>query len=417
MHLKQALVLSGGGAKGAYETGCIKALQELNFEFDIVTGTSIGAFNGLLLAQQDYDKLYHLWDTLSIEMVLKDPIHLDLSIESFMKNTGLIKPFVKSFVDKKGADNEPLKQLVRSLYDGQKAKNSPIRFGCCTVQFPQLKPLEITVDEMTVDNMIEYAIASASCFPAFPIHYIDKQGYIDGGYYDNLPIHLAFQMGATHILAIELNQDPTHSYLLNRDNITFIRPSRNLGGFLDFQRDMLNWRIRLGYLDTMKTFGKISGYQFAFKNEPVDLELARCFHNEILKYEIENNHHTFSIEDRTPLLTILKENTYLEKLELKDYLILGLELYMESNNYQSDKLYHFDDIIHEIQSLEINDNDYRYLNLLKKSGEILKDLTSKQIVNYFLSHFLNPEHSQVIPENIFYKEYLLAMFIYCIKKG
>ena len=33
-------------------------------------------------------------------------------------------------------------------------------------------------------------------FPAFPIHYIDKQGYIDGGYYDNLPISLALKMGA-----------------------------------------------------------------------------------------------------------------------------------------------------------------------------------------------------------------------------
>ena len=163
-NVKQALVLSGGGAKGAYETGCIKALQELNFDFDIVTGTSIGAFNGLLVAQQDYDKLYHLWDTLSIEMVLKDPIHFDLSIESLMKNTSLIKPFVKSFMNNKGADNEPLKQLVRGLFDGQKAKNSPIRYGCCTVQFPQLKPVEISIDDMTVDNIIEYAIASAEYF-------------------------------------------------------------------------------------------------------------------------------------------------------------------------------------------------------------------------------------------------------------
>ena len=34
MNVKQALVLSGGGAKGAYETGCIRALQELNCDFD-----------------------------------------------------------------------------------------------------------------------------------------------------------------------------------------------------------------------------------------------------------------------------------------------------------------------------------------------------------------------------------------------
>lgn len=414
-NVKQALVLSGGGAKGAYETGCIKALQELNFDFDIVTGTSIGAFNGLLVAQQDYDKLYHLWDTLSIEMVLKDPIHFDLSIESLMKNTSLIKPFVKSFMNNKGADNEPLKQLVRGLFDGQKAKNSPIRYGCCTVQFPQLKPVEISIDDMTVDNIIEYAIASASCFPAFPVHYIDKQGYIDGGYYDNLPIHLAFQMGATQIIAIELNQEATHSYLLNRDNIQFIRPSRPLGGFLDFNRDILDWRIRLGYLDTMKTFHKLKGYQFAFRNEKANLKIAKAFHDAILKYEIENNHHTFNIDDNTPLLKVLMENTYLTQLELEDYFILGLELYMEYYHYQSDKLYCFDDVMKDICQLEINDEDFRHLNLLKKSGEILKDLTNNQIVNYFLSYFYHTEQTQVIPENIFYKEYLLAMFIFCLK--
>ena len=59
------------GSKGAYESGCMKALQELGYHFDIVTGTSIGALNGLLVAQEDYQKLYELWDTLSLEKVFK----------------------------------------------------------------------------------------------------------------------------------------------------------------------------------------------------------------------------------------------------------------------------------------------------------------------------------------------------------
>lgn len=413
--MKQALVLAGGGAKGAYEAGCFKALQELNFEFEIVTGTSIGALNGLLVAQQDYDELYSLWDKLNINMVLKNPIHFDFSIESMMKNTNLIKPFFKSYLNKKGADNEPFINLVRGMFDGDKAKNSPIRYGCCTVMFPQLKPLEITIDEMDKDKIVEYAIASASCFPAFPIHYIDKQGYIDGGYYDNLPIHLAFQMGAEKILAIELNQEATHSHLYNRENIQFIRPSRPLGGFLDFERPIMNWRIRLGYLDTLKAFGKLKGYRFAFRLGDVDLKIAKTFHDKILHYEMTNNYHTFNIEDNTPLLDILKENTYLDKIELADYFILGLELFMETYKYQSDKLYSFDEIIHDIKSIQVDEDDFRNLNFLKKSGEILKDLTNKQIINYFLSHFHNEESSKAIPENLFLKEYLLAMFIYCVK--
>ena len=56
-HMKTALVLSGGGAKGAYEAGCVRALQEIGYEFDLVCGTSIGALNGLLVAQKDFDPM------------------------------------------------------------------------------------------------------------------------------------------------------------------------------------------------------------------------------------------------------------------------------------------------------------------------------------------------------------------------
>ena len=37
--MKRGLVLSGGGSKGAYQAGCIKALKEFGYDFDIVTGT------------------------------------------------------------------------------------------------------------------------------------------------------------------------------------------------------------------------------------------------------------------------------------------------------------------------------------------------------------------------------------------
>ena len=114
--MKYGLVLSGGGSKGAYESGCMKALQELGYHFDIVTGTSIGALNGLLVAQEDYQKLYELWDTLSLEKVLKHPIQFDFSIENLMNNSSNIGPFLKSYLDKKGADIEPLVQLIKGLF-------------------------------------------------------------------------------------------------------------------------------------------------------------------------------------------------------------------------------------------------------------------------------------------------------------
>lgn len=75
--MKRGLVLAGGGSKGAYQAGCIKALKELGYDFDLVTGTSIGALNGLLVVQEDYNTLYRLWDEITISEVLEDPVNFN----------------------------------------------------------------------------------------------------------------------------------------------------------------------------------------------------------------------------------------------------------------------------------------------------------------------------------------------------
>ena len=48
-HEKTALVLSGGGSRGAYEAGVWQALNELGVEIDIVTGASVGSLNGAMV--------------------------------------------------------------------------------------------------------------------------------------------------------------------------------------------------------------------------------------------------------------------------------------------------------------------------------------------------------------------------------
>mgnify|MGYP000860142581 CR=1 FL=1 len=55
------LVLEGGGAKGAYHVGAYKAIKELKIEIGGIAGTSIGAINGALMVQGDYELLEKLW--------------------------------------------------------------------------------------------------------------------------------------------------------------------------------------------------------------------------------------------------------------------------------------------------------------------------------------------------------------------
>lgn len=103
--MKTAFVLSGGGgAKGAYEIGFLKAMEELDIYPDIVTGTSIGALNGCLIAQKDFQIAYELWQNITVEQVIKDGFSINYSLDSWINNTNLILPFFKSFVNYKGAN-------------------------------------------------------------------------------------------------------------------------------------------------------------------------------------------------------------------------------------------------------------------------------------------------------------------------
>lgn len=66
---KTALVLGGGGSRGAYEIGVWQALRELGIKLDIVCGTSVGSINGAVIVQDEFDLAVKLWHELETEMI------------------------------------------------------------------------------------------------------------------------------------------------------------------------------------------------------------------------------------------------------------------------------------------------------------------------------------------------------------
>lgn len=69
---KTALVLSGGGAKGAFQVGAEKYLrEEKGYQWDIIAGVSVGALNGAMLAMGKHERLETIWRTISNEKVYK----------------------------------------------------------------------------------------------------------------------------------------------------------------------------------------------------------------------------------------------------------------------------------------------------------------------------------------------------------
>ena len=71
MKKEYGLVLAGGGTKGAYEVGAWKALKELNINITAIVGTSIGAINGALFLQDNYEKIIELYDNIKFEDLVK----------------------------------------------------------------------------------------------------------------------------------------------------------------------------------------------------------------------------------------------------------------------------------------------------------------------------------------------------------
>jgi len=71
--MRRALVLAGGGAKGAYAFGCLRAFRRCRIRFDAVSGTSVGALNALIWSAGAFREGRRLWSNLSFRTVY--PVH------------------------------------------------------------------------------------------------------------------------------------------------------------------------------------------------------------------------------------------------------------------------------------------------------------------------------------------------------
>jgi NTE family protein len=195
----KALVLSGGGAKGAYQIGVLRhLLSDLQIHYDILTGVSVGALNATFLAQyskgqeqQAYTNLRELW--LDID---DSKIYKNWYFGLLWKLPLLWKPSVYN--------SKPLWNLVRKNVDTVKIKNSGkhLRVGAISLDTGNYR----TWSEKDPD--IREGTIASSAFPGMltPIR-IDGQTWTDGGAREITPVHDAINLGATSIHAV--NCSPT----------------------------------------------------------------------------------------------------------------------------------------------------------------------------------------------------------------
>ena len=257
---KTALVLGGGGSRGAYEIGVWQALKALGIRIDAVYGTSVGAINAAMVAQGDLDLTAELWKELETDMVF------DMAPDS--------KPtdYVKEIVVNQGAGTGPLQGLLTRYVDEDKVRKSGIDFGITAVSVPEMEAHYMRLKDIPKGKLVDYVMASASAFPALHSYKIDGKDFIDGGYADVLPADMAIEDGATDVIAVDLSgygivkKEP----LEKAENLVYIKSDENLGFQFIFDKENTLRIMKLGYLDCLKAYGVLDGKYLSFAKGAFD---------------------------------------------------------------------------------------------------------------------------------------------------
>src|SRR5580700_8027058 len=223
---KIAMILSGGGARGAYEVGVLWYIfDELTRilgappRIDILCGTSVGAINACFLAAHLGDpvlglrRLVELWSELELTRVLGFGVRQVVTLPRVLLGGGEgyglfdVRPMAE-LVQREISWRSVARCLRRGMLRALTVSCTEVSTGR-TVVFMQVAPnlnVPINVPPRTLFRADRigphHALASAAIPLLFPPVRIDGELHLDGGLRQNTPIAPALRLGATHIFAI-----------------------------------------------------------------------------------------------------------------------------------------------------------------------------------------------------------------------
>ena len=181
-----ALVLSGGGAKGAWEAGAAVALIEGGLPVRVVAGSSAGALNAAMLADGRLDRLQVHWRTVTREQVY--------TLRPGVFFAGLLPGWLTLLaLDSAGSlfDPAPLRALIAGAVDVERVRASPLRLLVVTTDLARREPR--LFDNATVT--VEALMAAAAVPGAFPPVAVDGALLVDGGLTGRAPVLEALAAG------------------------------------------------------------------------------------------------------------------------------------------------------------------------------------------------------------------------------
>lgn len=377
------VALEGGGARGAFHIGAIKALLEEGYEIDGIVGTSIGAFNAAMFAQGDFEKCFEMWNHVTPQQLfdiedsyMANVINRNLTI----KTITYFSSEAKKIIANKGIDTDNLRKIVDELIDEEKLRNSNVDFGLVTVELGTLSPIEVFKKDIPNGKIKDFIMASAR-YPGLKMEPLDGKAYLDGGLYDNCPVSLLARKNYDKIIAIRLNSNRKLRHIDESVNVVEIQPSMDLGGTFIFTKDLAHRNIKLGYYDAIKAIRKLRGREYYI--EPVDDDLIFTKLLELPDELIIDIGTSMGLEDIPPkrmlfefilpnlskYLNLNKEDNY------QDIVIALLENMAKERQIEKFKIYSLSDFFSLIKD---NEKEGNFQNKVQLS---LRGLKRKAIEN------------------------------------
>ena len=402
--MKRAIALGAGGARGAYQIGAWKAFRELGVDYDIVVGSSIGSVNGVAMVQDDYDLALDLWKNISVDKIFAGDVDLDFEPQDIIGSTGKLVSLLIKILTNKGLDISPFLDLLNDIVDEEKVRASAREFGIVALRVPLIKGMEITKEKMKVGYMAKYILASSSAFPVFPVCEVDGNKYIDGGYYDSLPINFARNLGAEEVVAIDVSLSTTHEEELSSNDVIYIKSAWSLGPFLDFDNESIMRNMDLGYNDTMKVYGKYRGFRYTFllNDEESFNDVALALKKSIEKVDNEMNLQKYkrirNILNSKNLLDYIAKYTDNKELSPYEYLLRAEEICAELFTQNPQEIYDFISLKDQLMSHFNNPRKVDYEKIFNNLSSIMsimelyeyiKQISNEEIIASILYKLLD----------------------------
>lgn len=262
-----AVVLAGGGAKGAAHIGVLKALEEMHIPVDIITGTSMGAFVGGLystgMSADEIESFIHTidWNSGYRDRVEREhlPVREKEYFDRYQIRTDLGLRWIEVTAPRGVVQGQNMYKILRET-----AGNIPpmasfddlaVKYRAVATDIVELEPVVLESGYLTDAMMASMSVPGA--LPPFPLG--DKL-LVDGGVTNNMPVELARSMGADLVIAVDISTN----YQSKQELKTFLNVGDQLSNYM-VQRSTQRQATHLQDKDVLLTpkVGNMSTTEFS----------------------------------------------------------------------------------------------------------------------------------------------------------